>query len=220
MADAAAGPERRTVVARLVGVWSVDSKTVAARIDQLRVTLADGVGTESQAFESAWPKAGQQNVSGGEHIVEYGEAVRLSQVERDGALAPIGKRHGQIHAATVSADALGRQTAVRVPVESFDADHVGAPIGQQGTGNGHENPLGEFDDTDAVEGAGHVATSVSAAKSAAAVPSRCSKISITAGSTLVVIDQRKRPCRMPQRRPAHASSHVGASTPNDRRLSR
>ena len=151
MADATAGPERRTVVARLVGVRSVDAETVAARVDQLRIALANRVGTESQAFERAGPQAGQQYVSRGEQIMECVETVRLAQVECDGALAPIGKCHGQIHAAAVGADALGGQTSVGVAVESLDADHVGAPIREQGARNGHEDPLREFDDAHSVE---------------------------------------------------------------------
>ena len=76
-----------------------------------------------------------------------------AEVEGDRALAPIGQGHGQVHPAAVGADALGGEAPVRVALGALDPDDVGAPVGEQRAGDGHEHPLGQLDDPDPVEGA-------------------------------------------------------------------
>ena len=82
-----------------------------------------------------------------EHLL----SVLGAQVEGDRALPPVGQRDREVHAAAVAADPLRGEAPVRVALRPIDPDDVGAPVGQQGAGDGHEHPLGELDDPDALE---------------------------------------------------------------------
>ena len=80
-----------------------------------------------------------------------GSPVLALDVQCDGALPPVGQGEREIDAAPVRSDALGGQTAVGVPFGRLDVDDVGAPVGQQRSRHGDEDPLGEFDDPDSVK---------------------------------------------------------------------
>ena len=83
--------------------------------------------------------------------MQDGEALLATQVERDRSLAAARERDRHVHAATVDADSLRHEPAVRIALGPLDADHVGAPVGEQRTRDRHEHPLRELDDAYAFE---------------------------------------------------------------------
>ena len=155
----AAGEERRRVVARHTGVRSTHAVAVAACIYERRVSLAELVGVEAESAQRVGPQAREEHVSALEELVEHTLTVVGAQVEGDGALAAIGERDRQVDPARARADALRHQPAVRVALWSIDTNDVGAPIGQQRTGDGDEHPLGELDDPHALKGTDHLTLS-------------------------------------------------------------
>ena len=127
VAHSPARPERRTVVAGLVGVRAAHPEAMTPGIDQAGISRAQRVGVESQPAQRAGAQAGEEYVRGGEQFVQHGQPGLMLKVQRDGPLAPIGQGHRQIDAATVGADTLRRQPPVRVALEALDADRRRRP---------------------------------------------------------------------------------------------
>ena len=50
---------------------------------------------------------------------------------------------------------VATEAPVGVTLRAIDPHHVGAPVGQQRAGDGHEHPLRQLDDLHAVEGLSH-----------------------------------------------------------------
>ena len=116
---AAAGPERRGVVAGQVGVGTPGAVPVPVGVDQARVAVGpDGVGVEAGA-RSAFGRRLVRNTSA-DSSSRWRTASPGSSpdVECDGSLPPVGQREGEVHAATVRPDALRGQTAVGIATRS------------------------------------------------------------------------------------------------------
>ena len=65
------------------------------------------------------------------------------------------ERDGEVDPAAVGADALGGEPTVRIALGPVDADDLGAPVREQCAGHGHEHPLRQLDDPDALERVSH-----------------------------------------------------------------
>ena len=83
--------------------------------------------------------------------MEHPLSILGLQVERNRALPSVGESHREVHPTAVRADPLRGKTPVGIAVEAINADDVGTPVGQERTGHRDEDPLGEFDDPDAIE---------------------------------------------------------------------
>ncbi len=88
MADAAAGPERRGVVAGAAGVGAAHAVAVAPRVDEARVAVPHRVGAEPEALERAGPEAGEQDVGPFEQAVEDLLPALGPHVERPPSACP------------------------------------------------------------------------------------------------------------------------------------
>ena len=145
-------PEGRRVVPGVVGVRAPDPVSVPSRVDEPGVTTRQLVGIEAGALQRPRPHVGQEDVGRLEQAVEDGETLLLPDVEREGALPPVGQRQGQVDATLLRADPLGGQAPVRIPLRGLDVHHLCAPVGQQGPRDRDEDPLGQLDDPDPLEG--------------------------------------------------------------------
>ena len=151
MREAAARPERGGVVARLVGIGTAHAVAVAARVHQPREARPHRLGVEPEPSQRAGSHVREQHVGRVEELIEQRAAFGSLQVDRDRALAAIRQRHRQIDPAAVSADPLRREAAVRVAFNALDAHDVGTPVGEQRTGDRHEDPLRQLHHAHAVE---------------------------------------------------------------------
>ena len=147
----AARPERRAVVAGLVGVRAAYPEAVTAGIDQARVSLTQRVRVEAQPVQRSGRRLVRKTSAVASNSCSTANPVLVAKVQRDRALAPVRQRHREIDAVAIGADTLGRQAPVRVAVEALDADDVGAPVGQQRSGHRHKHPLGQLDDAYSIE---------------------------------------------------------------------
>ena len=150
VADAAPGPERRGVVAGQPGVGAADAVAVAPGVDEPRVALPDLVGAEAEPLEGVGPEAGEQHV--GRRRAGGGGSRCPASVRRSRAidrLPRLARATDRLTPAAVGADALGGEAPVGVALGPVDADDVGAPVGEERAGDGHEHPLGQLDDPDA-----------------------------------------------------------------------
>ena len=145
------GPERRRVVPRVVRIGPPHPVAVPARVHQRRIPLGERLGVEPEALQRTGPEVGEEHVGRLEELVQDGEALLATQVERDRSLASARERDRHVDATAVDADALRHEPAVGIALRPLDADHVGAPVGEQRTRHRHEHPLRELDDAYAFE---------------------------------------------------------------------
>ena len=113
----AAGPEGRGVVAGLVGVGAPDSVPVAHRA-YTKPGIADGasVSASSPRRRNALGRMFVRNTSAeSSSRCMTARPSSLLNVQREGALPPVGQRERQVDAATFRPDPLGGQAAVGIP---------------------------------------------------------------------------------------------------------
>ena len=116
------------------------------RVHQRRIPLRQGLSVEPQSPQCAGPEVRQEDVGGLEELVQNLTSLLPLEVERERALPAIGERDRQVDSAAVGPDPLCHQAPVRVTLGAFDAHDIRTPVGEQGTGDGHEDPLRELDD--------------------------------------------------------------------------
>ncbi len=151
MGQSTSRPERRRVVARLIGVGSPDAEAVAPCVHEPRVASPDGVCVEPEASEGGRTEVGQEDVGRRKELFQHGASLLALEVEGDGPLPAVGQRQRQVDPAAVGPDPLRGQSTVRVALGPFDADDVGTPVGEQCAGDRHEDPLRQLDDSHPVE---------------------------------------------------------------------
>ncbi len=125
-----AGEEGGGVVARLIGIGPAHAVAVTACVDQRRVALDHRVRVEAQPGQSPGPQVGEEHVGGLEQLVQHPQAVLLLQVQGERALAAVGESDREVDPSPVGADALRRQSAVRIALDALDAHDIGPPVGQ------------------------------------------------------------------------------------------
>ena len=87
--NAAAGEEGCRVIPGHACVGSAHAVTVAPRIDKRRVARAQLIGIQSQALQRTWSKAGQEDVSRCEQLMEYPLTAFGADIECDRSLTPV-----------------------------------------------------------------------------------------------------------------------------------
>ncbi len=151
MGDAEAGLDG-IVVGRQFSVGTVGGKAVGADIDDVRLDLADRLVAQPQALDGLRPERMDESIGAFDHFQESRARRRVLEVEAERALVAIHIEIGRAHAGRLARLA---DMAHRVALRRLDLDDVGALVGQQHGAVGPEDDVGEVDDPDAFERAGH-----------------------------------------------------------------
>ena len=121
-------PERTHVVARSVGVGTLQPVPGDDAVHERREPLAHRVRIESQPLQGGDPGVGHEHVGVGQQTVHRRSPVVAAQIEHDTALAAVvqlERRHRGLIAHTDGAE----DRPLRVAARRLDLDHVGAPVG-------------------------------------------------------------------------------------------
>ena len=154
---ASAGPERGAVVAPLLRVRALGTGARAAGDDDVRVSGADVVGVDPQLSTDRRQVVGEEDVGCLDELHERLAPVVMGEVERDGALAPVGLLDHEVHAPGPTGQEAGRhQTPLRVASgDRLHLDDIGTPVDEHRAAGWDEHPAGDLDDADAVERSRH-----------------------------------------------------------------
>ena len=136
----------------MVGVRPLTPYPLPSRVDQPGVADAQLVGIETGALQGTRPHVGQEDVGRLEQPVEDGEPLFVPDVEREGALPSVGQGQRKVDATALRADPLGGQAPVRIALRGLDVHNLRAPVGQEGPRDRNEDPLGQLDDSNSLEG--------------------------------------------------------------------
>ena len=154
--DAGATPERERVVGALVGVGPAGALARAPDIDDARIVRPDVVDVDAQLGDHARELVGEEHVGGRRELGEDVETFVGREVEREALLAPVGVLEQRMDVGRNVDDSAGCETAHRVAaLDVLDLDHLGAPIGQQRGGRGHERVLRDLEHAYAVHDCSH-----------------------------------------------------------------
>ena len=143
-------PEGADVVGRPVAILPAEPVAADTAVDEVGMTRHGRMGLEAKAVEGVGTQVGEEDVGRGEQAVELTARFGFAQVEHDAALAPVVLRKGRVGELLADAERSER-AAHGVAGGRFDLDHVGAPVGQQGSSGRGSDPDTELDDTQPVE---------------------------------------------------------------------
>ena len=114
-------------------------------VDQPRVDLGHGLGSEPELRHGAGPEVLGQDIGRGDELARDRHALRRFQVERDRALVAVECRKE----ACAGADQTPRIVAVG---RRLDLDHVGAEVAENEAAARPHDHVAELDDADARQG--------------------------------------------------------------------
>src|SRR5262249_35065664 len=157
MRDAAARPERRRVVATLLGIGAGRALAMPAHVDDPQVDGPDGLHVDAELAACLGQEVGEEDVGGLDEPDQHVAPLRVADVDADAALPAVRLLHHEVDAAGVGEEAGGHQAPLRVAGDGMlDFDDVGAPVGQHRPGRRHEPPLRDLDDAHPREDLLHV----------------------------------------------------------------
>ena len=139
-------PERTHVVARSVGVGTLQPVPGDDAVHERREPLAHRVRIEPQPLQRGDPGVGDEHVGVGQQTVHRRSPVVAAQVEHDAALAAVvqlERRHRRLFARTDGSE----DRPLRVAARRLDLDHVGAPVGHHPGCGRSRHPRRQLHDT-------------------------------------------------------------------------
>ena len=147
----AARPERGAVEAPCVTFRPLVAVGAAPRIDDLWVDRADVLDVELVLLALRGHVVGQEDIGGLRDLVQHLLPVRFGHVDADAALTAVRVLDQRVPVRVQLKTAHIDEAALRVSAYGvLDLDHVGAPVGEDGTRGGDERELRNFEDSHAL----------------------------------------------------------------------
>ena len=141
------------VLAGAVHVGAIRAKSGRSRIDDARVDGAGRLVAETELVHDAWAKILADHVRRGDQLLDQRTALGRLEVHRQGALVAIAAelQHGFAVDPAVGAAPFALEGAVG----RFDADDIGAEVGQNLRADRAEQKVIEAEHANSVEHVGH-----------------------------------------------------------------
>lgn len=138
------GPERTDVVGRTVAVVPAEPVAAHAAVDEVGMAFHGRRRLEVEVVERVGPEVADEDVGGGQELLQGRPTGPGPQVEDRTALPAVVECEGGIGDVVAQPD--GREdVAGRIAPRRLHLDHVRTPVGQEGGGGRCRDPDAQFD---------------------------------------------------------------------------